>query len=351
MPVTGKIQITGGLYQNFEGSPLANGYLIVQLSHDEQESVDPGLVTGMPKIKISLDSNGNIPVSPATMIWPNDQLLPSGSQYGVWGYASDGTFVFGPQFWTLTSAVSPYNVANQLPSNPPGNGAGSGSSSLILETNGTQNSNQALLNIAQGTGVTITNVSGTTTISSTGASFSTSGQGYFIGAGVKDFAAVTGSVTGNFLVNSNNQVIVHQFILESSWTISNCSYEFSGSGSGGEKANFGIYNAAKSKLIDAAFDASITTLQTISFTGVVLPAGVYYFAQADSIGGGAHGPMSNPSGNSDASQLLAGINAVSPLIATCSNALSGATLPATLGTLTAVTTGNYTGMGLAVWKP
>ena len=61
MPVTGKIQIEGGLFQNFEGAPLANGTLLVQLSHDEQETVDPGLVTGYPKITIALDSNGNIP--------------------------------------------------------------------------------------------------------------------------------------------------------------------------------------------------------------------------------------------------------------------------------------------------
>jgi hypothetical protein len=122
MPVVGKIQIFGGDYQNFEGAPLALGYLIVQLSHDEQEVVNPGLLTGMPKLKIALDNTGNIPPSPATNIWPNDQLYPGGSYYTVWGYAEDGTFVFGPQVWILTSAVSPYNVANQIPSNPPGSG-------------------------------------------------------------------------------------------------------------------------------------------------------------------------------------------------------------------------------------
>src|ERR1700690_4233900 len=109
MPVTGKIQIIGGSYQTFEGAPLALGYLIVQLSHDAQELVDPGLLIGAPKINILLDNTGNIPSSPATMIWPNDQLLPGGTFYTVNGYTSDGTYVFGPQFRSLSSAVSPYN--------------------------------------------------------------------------------------------------------------------------------------------------------------------------------------------------------------------------------------------------
>lgn len=138
MPVTGKIQIIGGDYQNFEGAPLANGYLIVQLSHDEQEVVDPGLLTGMPKIKIALDNTGNIPSSPATMIWPNDQLYPGGSYYTVNGYAADGTYVWGPQFWVLTSAVSPYNVANQVPSNPPGSGLLAVSPAVLLNPSGNQ---------------------------------------------------------------------------------------------------------------------------------------------------------------------------------------------------------------------
>jgi hypothetical protein len=138
MPVTGKIQIIGGDFQNAEGAPLALGYLIVQLSHDEMEVVNPGLITGMPKLKIALDNTGNIPVSPATTLWPADQLLPGGSYYTVWGYDESGAFVFGPQFWVLTSAVSPYNVANQPPNNPPGSGLLGVSPAILSNPTGDQ---------------------------------------------------------------------------------------------------------------------------------------------------------------------------------------------------------------------
>ena len=196
--MSGKIQITGGLYQNFEGAPLANGYLIVQLSHDGQESVDPGLINGYPKIQINLDSNGNIPVSPATMIWPNDQILPSGTFYTVNGYASDGTLVFGPQTWSLTSGTSPYNIANIVPSNPPGSGLGGASvTGPLLETNGTANTNQALLNLAGSGSITVSNSAGTTTISGGSGTFATSGQGWFAGPGMTDFTTIcTGSGSG-----------------------------------------------------------------------------------------------------------------------------------------------------------
>ena len=251
MPVTGKIQIEGGLFQNFEGSPLANGYLIVQLSHDEQESVDPGLVTGLPKIKITLDSNGNIPASPAVMIWPNDQLLPGNSFYTVVGYASDGAQVFGPQYWNLTSAVSPYNVANQQPTNPPGSGLGGSGQSLILETNGTQNSNQALLNLANGSNVTITNSAGTTTISASGGpSFNTSGQGGFWSAGL-NVSGIGGTTATTVTVSPvANQITAIQFELFAGHTIRTVSC-FVITSVGSSSANFGVYNASGAKLLDS----------------------------------------------------------------------------------------------------
>jgi hypothetical protein len=92
----------------------------------------------MPKLKIALDNTGNIPVSPATTLWPADQLLPGGSYYTVWGYDESGAFVFGPQFWVLTSAVSPYNVTNQPPNNPPGSGLLGVSPAILSNPTGDQ---------------------------------------------------------------------------------------------------------------------------------------------------------------------------------------------------------------------
>ncbi len=134
MPVVGKIQIYGGDFQSFEGTPLALGTLVVQLSHDAQELVNPGLLTGAPKITIALDNTGNIPLSANVMIWPNDQLYTGGGStyYTVWGYDSTGVFVYGPQFWVLISAVSPYNIAGQIPSNPPGSGLLAVSPAVLL---------------------------------------------------------------------------------------------------------------------------------------------------------------------------------------------------------------------------
>jgi hypothetical protein len=186
-----------------------------------------------------------------------------------------------------------------------------------------------------------------------GGSFGTSGQGFLIGAGERSIVAATGLVEENEVsAGSNNQVYVYQFTLDVPWTLSNVNYQFTGGGTSGEKVNFGIYNAACStKLIDASFNGDIYTLQTVTFPSTTLPAGTYWFALADSIGGGVHGPMSNPSGSSGEAQLLAGLNATTPIIATAANSLSGSSLPSSCGTLTSVTTSNYSGMPLVVWKP
>ena len=165
MAYTPNLQLENGGFTDFEGNPLNLGYLLLELSHDENYSVGPNQVVGGLKIKITLDANGNIPVSPAVKVWSNDVLTPGGSFYIVWAFKSDGTEAWAsPQYWTLAASPNPIDVGTIVPTNPPGAG-GSGSTTLLLETNSTTNSNQSLLNIVGGTGVTITNVSGTTTIS------------------------------------------------------------------------------------------------------------------------------------------------------------------------------------------
>jgi hypothetical protein len=136
-------------------------------------------------------------------------------------------------------------------------------------------------------------VSGTQWVNPTGLTLSTSGQGWFAAGGMTDASSLfvngfNAAVTGF----SANQVIVQQFVLQSSWTLSKVAYKLYGVAVGGNTFNFGIYSAAGAKLIDSgAFNGSISTLQTLSFTPVTLSPGVYYFAASASDSGSATGPQ------------------------------------------------------------
>jgi hypothetical protein len=100
--MAGKNQIIGGAFQDFEGNVLANGYLTMQLSHDEQESVDPGNIVGAFALRVPLDANGNI--AGTVSVWPNDQLNPASSYYVVNAYRADGAQAWlAPQLQTVTS--------------------------------------------------------------------------------------------------------------------------------------------------------------------------------------------------------------------------------------------------------
>jgi hypothetical protein len=142
--MSGKNQIDGGAFQDFEGNVLAFGFLTMQLSHDEQESVQPGQVFAAYPITVPLDANGNI--AGTVYVWPNDQLNPANSYYIVNAYRADGTLAWlAPQYETVTTLPSPFNVGTWIPNNPPGGGAQVGS--ILLQTNGVNNGDQAKLNL------------------------------------------------------------------------------------------------------------------------------------------------------------------------------------------------------------
>ncbi len=134
--MSGLNQITGGAFQDFEGNVLANGYLTMQLSHDAEESFGPGqVVAGYPR-RIPLDANGDI--AGTVLVWPNDQLSPANTYYIVKAYRRDGISAWAsPQFQTVTSSPSPFNVGVWVPNNPPSGGAPVGS--ILLQTNGVNN--------------------------------------------------------------------------------------------------------------------------------------------------------------------------------------------------------------------
>jgi hypothetical protein len=376
------LQIQGGNFQNCEGQPLADGYLILTLSHDE--SAGPSLVVSGATIKVNLDSNGNIPSSPATKIYSSDVLTPAGSYYQVIGYEADGTLAYGPQIWKLTSTPNPLNVASIIPLSPPGGASFTGP--LTLETNGTQNTEQNLLNLAEGTGVTITNSAGTTTISASGSGLSLevngtanddqallnlqngsgititdlgsgtvsiagpsfSGNGaYMVGPGIRSalFLSDTfGSINANNVggTRTANQVIVYLFMLDVTMTISTVSV-IATNNSLDEQMTFGIYSYTGNKLLDGgSFNASTSpTVQTNTLgSPVTISPGTYWQAQSS---------VSNGTGATVlgilASALLVPAYVLGPAAATAANSLSGGVLPATLGTLTPFTPDSSNGDG------
>lgn len=107
-------QITGGVFMDSLGNPLSNGYLTFDLRQDCVVNTTTELVSKS-TIKIPLDSNGNIVVSPAYSVWPNDVLSPASTYYLVSAYTSTGQLVWGPDNQIVLSSPSPFNIGVWVP--------------------------------------------------------------------------------------------------------------------------------------------------------------------------------------------------------------------------------------------
>lgn len=341
MAYTPNVVLINGGFTDFEGSPLDMGYLVMALSHDEQYTVGLNQVVAGLKLRIALDSNGNIPASPATKVFANDAMLPSGSFYIVRAFKADGTEAWASeQFWTILSSPSTLDVGTIVPTNPPG-GGGSGSSSLLLQTNGTNNTNQSLLNIAQGTNVTITNVSGTTTINASGASFTTTNQGWFLGG--QSFAPISDD-TGHAVYSSlsANTVVAVQIVLQATWKISSMAV-FCITGSSIQGFAAGLYSIdGNTKLIDSGPitipAASQKYIPAVLGSPVTVPPGVYWFAYGATTNSGQPSILAHQE-EIWFTAMINGIDFTNPQTlptryGTCANPLSAGALPATLGAIT-----------------
>ena len=165
-----KVQLLGGNFQDLQGNLLANGYLTMRLSSDEE--VNDSLICSGIIIRIQLDANGNVVTSPPQSVWGNDAMSPINSYYQVTGYTVAGQIAFGPNnqqvtgsgtfdvgSWTPNSVIS-WSPAVQQP--------------LLLKVNSTPNSSQTTLNLVEGANITLTDEgSGEISISATGSGIAT----------------------------------------------------------------------------------------------------------------------------------------------------------------------------------
>lgn len=122
--------ITGGGFQDSLGNPLADGYLIFQLSQDARVAANQQVVAGY-RVTIALDANGNGSGS----IWANDVLSPGGTFYNVSAYSAAGQLVWGPNPQQVLSTPSPFDIGTWIPASvnvaTGGGGGGSGTVTTV----------------------------------------------------------------------------------------------------------------------------------------------------------------------------------------------------------------------------
>jgi len=272
-----KNTIIGGAFSDFQGGPLANGYLVMELSHDAQQTDTPGEIVAGLKIRVPLDNNGN--VAGTVLVWPTDQLLPSGNFYIVNAYRSDGTKAWAyPQNLTVPSSPSPYNIGNWVPTNPPG-GFGNGTSGILLQTNGTNNGSQSKFNAVAGSGMTITDDGiGDITFAASGGAPATGTPFASL-----PISLTQSSLTGN--TNGNNKVSLLFLNLPYSITFGHISW-FSTTGDDGTcLSDLGLYSVSSPSATTGTLVAHIgpttgilsSSVNTVAITegSITLPAGLY----------------------------------------------------------------------------
>ena len=91
-----------------QGNPLANGYLVMRLSHDGQSATPNQVVSGLTQ-RVTLNSSGQI--SPAVAIYSNTGLLPANTFYRITVYAADGTEVIPVSAVTIPNTPTPVDLA------------------------------------------------------------------------------------------------------------------------------------------------------------------------------------------------------------------------------------------------
>lgn len=105
-------QIVGGLFQDINGNPLANGSIVFELNQDSQVNGNVQICSGY-KITVLLGSNGSV-AAPA-FLWTNDLITPSGSFYMISAYTAAGQLIYGPSANRILSSPSPFDLGTLTP--------------------------------------------------------------------------------------------------------------------------------------------------------------------------------------------------------------------------------------------
>lgn len=109
IPVVG---LTGGGFQDALGNPIANGYILLQLSSDQVVS-GTGQIVAKRDIKVPLDANGNVlGTNGAVFVQYNDKMSDTTSFYWATVYTASGEIAWGPRKVQVLSSPSPYPASN-----------------------------------------------------------------------------------------------------------------------------------------------------------------------------------------------------------------------------------------------
>lgn len=220
--------------------------------------------------------------------------------------------------------------------------------------NGLLDAHQAIISLKSqlgkaGTTVVNNSITNTTVTGGAGASFTTSGQGYFFGPGIfLPISAITRSSGGSWIGNAN-VVYVIQFTLGVTIQVSKISMNVIGNALG-KFAGFGIYSAdGNTKIVDSApMSLNSIAVVTSSITPVDLIPGVYNWAQTSD---GVTGQINTSSSVATNDSTLMNANAGAPRYALATNGSVAGQLPATLGALTAVTPATSFDTALVMLEP
>jgi hypothetical protein len=87
-----KVALPVTTFQNPDGTPVANGYILIRLNNNGKSS--DGKEVQYNFVKNQLDSNGTLTGSP--LFWKNSDILPLGSYYIVMVYSAVGQLISGP---------------------------------------------------------------------------------------------------------------------------------------------------------------------------------------------------------------------------------------------------------------
>jgi len=90
------------IFQNPDGTPVSNGYVIATLSEDAVSS-DGSQVTAGLKVRGQLNNSGS---TVAFNLWSSDQLTPSGTFYDLKVYDVNGVFVWEGTTVSRTAVIS-----------------------------------------------------------------------------------------------------------------------------------------------------------------------------------------------------------------------------------------------------